>query len=128
MRLVFDRYVSESLKWKTREGRNNGKQSTQYRITDSTIIKDIKLRELLSDINTKRDLTIYLAEKAVAYSKSPSSDLKKFMVTFDTITVGNTDIPEILVCHDHEEADTLILLHATAIEETAHLDICASDT
>ena len=105
VRLVFDRYVAESLKWKTREGRNKGIKSTQYRIKDSTIIQDIKLKVLLSDINTKRDLPIYLAEKAIAYSKFPSSDIKKFMVTYDTTTRGNTDIPDNLVYHDHEEAD-----------------------
>ena len=128
VRLVFDRYVKESLKWMTREGRNKGVKSTQYRIQDSTIIKDVKLKDLLSDVNTKKDLTIYLSEKSITYSRSPSSELDKFMVTFETSTRGNIDIPENLVNHDHEEADTLILLHASTVDRTARLDICASDT
>ena len=123
VRLVFDRYVSDSLKWLTREGRNKGVKSTQYRINDSTIIKGVKLKDLLSDINTKSDLTSYLAEKCLSQWIDTN-----FMVTFQTTTRGNTDVPENLVHHDHEEADTMILLHASTIEKDAKLDIYASDT
>ena len=128
VRLVFDRYTANSLKWMTREGRKKGIKSVQYRITDSSVIKDVKLKELLSDVETKKELTIYLAEKTLAYSKSPSAALKRFMVTFETTTRSNTDVPDQLIHHDHEEADTLILLHAATVDTTARLDICASDT
>ena len=127
-RLAFDRYVVTSLKWMTREARKNRMKSTQYRIMDATIIKDVKLKQLLSHVNTKKDQTIYLAEKSLAYSKSPSTKLKKFMVTYDTLTRGNTDVPESLIHHDHEEADTLILLHAASLHPSSRVDIYASDT
>lgn len=127
VRLVFDRYVTNSLKWMTREGRKKGINSTQYRITDSSIIKDVKLKELLSDVETKRDLTIYLAEKALSYSRLSSSALGRFMVTFDTTTRSNSQVPDQLIHHDHEEADTLIILHAASVDPAARLDICASD-
>ena len=54
--------------------------------------------------------------------------MKKFMVTYDTSTKGNIDIPSSLIHRDHEEADTIILLHASTIDSSAHLDIHASDT
>ena len=50
------------------------------------------------------------------------------MVTYDTATGGNIDVPDSLIHHDHEEGDTLILLHAATLDPTARLDICARDT
>ena len=47
VRLIFDRYVSDALKSKTREGRNKGIKSTQYRINDAAVIKNIKLRVVI---------------------------------------------------------------------------------
>ena len=68
--LVFERYVTNSLKWMTREGRKKGIKSVQYRITDSSLIEHFKLQELFSDVETKSSLTIYLVAKALSYSKS----------------------------------------------------------
>ena len=57
VRLVFDRYIQNSLKSKTRNERSKGKMSTHYRINDQTVITNISLKELLSDIRTKSELT-----------------------------------------------------------------------
>ena len=123
VRLVFDRYISESLKAKTREGRGKCITSTQYRINDNTVIKDIKLKELLSDIRTKSDLTAYLSEKVLN-----SNRFSNLMVTYHTHTIGNIIIPECLQSHDHEEADTLLLLHLFTIKKDSHVYVFASDT
>ena len=50
------------------------------------------------------------------------------MVTFDTTTRSNTDVPDPLIHHECEEADTLILLHAAPVDSAAHLGVCTSDT
>ena len=99
VRLMFDRYIHNSLKSKTRDERSKGKTSTHYRINDQTVIKNILLKELLSNIRTKSELTSYLAGKVLAHSKSHSNRFKMFMVTYQTYTLGNID--------DHKEADTL---------------------
>ena len=125
IRLVFDRYISDSLKFKTRQGRTKPIQSIHYNINDSTVIKDITLKELLANIDTKKELTEYLAEKIISYSKSVA---RRIMVTYDTKTEGNTYIPEILSQHDHEEADTLIILHASTVDRSSLLHVAASDT
>ena len=123
VRLVFDRYIAESLKSKTREGRGKCITSTQYRINDNTVIKDIKLKELLSDIRTKSDLTAYLSEKVLN-----SNRFSNLMVTYHTHTIGNITIPECLQSHDHEEAHTLLLLHLFTIKKDSHVYVFASDT
>ena len=87
IRLVFDRYISDLLKFKTRQGRTKCIQSIHYKINDSTVIKDITLKELLANIDTKKELTEYLAKKIISYSKSVA---RRIMVTYDTKTEGNT--------------------------------------
>ena len=82
----------------------------------------------MSDIRTKSEITSYLAEKALAHCKSHSNRFKMFMVTYQTYTLGNIDVPECLRSHDHGEADTLLLLHASTIDEDAHVSVYASDT
>ena len=80
VRLVFDKYIDSSLKDTMRQKRTKGK-STYYRVTDSTVIQNITLTNFLSNIKTKAELTEYLAMKCLAYSKSPVSKMKKFLVT-----------------------------------------------
>ena len=50
------------------------------------------------------------------------------MVTAGTKTKGNTDVPDNLASHSQEEADTLLLLHATTISDDAELTISSPDT
>lgn len=68
VRLVFDRYINTSLKEKLRTKMTKG-QSTYYHVKDNTLIQNISLKDFLSDISTKEELTEYLADKVVCHSK-----------------------------------------------------------
>ena len=59
VRVLFYRYDELSLKSKTRDYRTSGIQ-IQYKVDDDTNIENITSEKFLSQINTKRDLTIYL--------------------------------------------------------------------
>ena len=117
--------VDSSLKDKMHQKRTKGK-STHYRVTDSTLIQTITLKNFLSNIKTKEELTEYLAGKCLAYSKSPVSKLKKFLVTSGTET--RPSIPDVLLTHSQEEADTLLILHALTVDRDAKLVIDSPDT
>jgi len=80
VRLVFDRYMKTSLK---EQVRTKGK-STYYHVKDTTLIQNISLKDFLSDIHTKEELTEYLADKVVRHNRSSNNRLKKFMVTSGT--------------------------------------------
>ena len=49
-------------------------------------------------------------------------------MTYGTESKGNEFVPEILLNHSHEEADTLILLHALTVNKDAELVIDSPDT
>jgi len=51
IRLVFDRYITSSLKEQCREKRRPGKQ-IKYSLKDSTSLEGVKLKEFLSHIET----------------------------------------------------------------------------
>jgi len=93
-----------------RTKRTKGK-STYYHVKKTTLIHNISLKDFLSDIRTKAELAEYLADKVVRHSRSPNNRLKKYMVTSGTQTKGNVDIPDSLLTHSQEEADTLLILH-----------------
>ena len=108
VRLVFDRYINESLKARTRSKRTSGHE-VKYRISDVTNISNISLKQLLSHIDTKQDLTIYLSNHTVEALEEIN---KRYVVTVDTISRTNIEqFPEDMRQHDHEEADTLLVLH-----------------
>ena len=89
---------------------------------DNTLIQNISLKDFLSDIRTKGELSEYLADKVVCHSKSPNSGLKIFMVTSGAQTKGNVAVPVSLLTHSQEEADTLVVLHAlTVLNDTARV-------
>jgi len=127
VRLVFDRYLKTSLKEQMRTERTHGK-STYYHVKDSTLIQNITLKGFLSDIRTKAELTEYLADKIVFHSRSLNNRLKKLMVTSGTRTRGNVEIPDSLLTHSQEEADTLIVLHALTLPREAELVVTSPDT
>ena len=64
IRLVFDQYLNCSLKEQYCEKRTSGRQ-IKYLIRDSAPLKGITLKYFLSHIETKSDLTTYLAECCV---------------------------------------------------------------
>ena len=64
----------------------------------------------MSHILTKNDLTIYLGEYCIDVLSKVG---KRFVAVFDTKGITNiSQYPEELLQHNHEEADTLILLQA----------------
>ena len=54
--------------------------------------------------------------------------MKKFLVTSGTETKGNTSIPDVLLTHSQEEADTLLILHALTVDKDAELVVDSPDT
>ena len=75
VRLVFYRYTKTSLKEQMRTERAKGK-STYYHVKDNTLLQNISLKDSLSDIRTKGELTEYLADKIVCHSKNSNNRLK----------------------------------------------------
>ena len=59
---------------------------------------------------------------------TPHNKLKRFLATSGTYTKGNIDVPDILLTHSHEEADTLIVLHALTIQKDAEVIVDSPDT
>ena len=125
--LVFDQYKDSSLKGQMRKKQTKGK-STYYRIQDNSMIRNITLKDFLSHVKTKSELVEYLATKTLVHSKSVQNQLNKFMVTTGTKTKGNIDVPDNHASHSHEEADILLLLHATTISDDAELTISSPET
>jgi len=50
------------------------------------------------------------------------------MVTSGTQTTGNVNIPDSLLTHSQEEADTLLILHAVSVPHEAELVVSSPDT
>ena len=107
IRVIFDRYVSNSLKGATRGKRCDG-NATNYRVTDDTTnIEGISMKSFLSHVETKHYLTEYLAKNLIAQFIQTK---KHFVVVYHNISVSNIlDYNANLAVDRHEEADTLIL-------------------
>lgn len=120
--LVMDRYLDKSLKNQTRSKRA-AKQARQFVITPTTNIQNVSMKDLLSHTKTKRELIVFLCEQVLA-----NSTLKRFCVTYDNVTRGNFDLPIRLGTHSHEEADTLMILHASTLHERSKVVVDSPDT
>ena len=128
--VVFDRYLESSLKESAREKRGRRLKVTKCEIADNPSLNKIhSMRKILSHINTKQRLTIYLGRYL---SNARSTRGKRFVISYNTRTVSN--IPEIDGRFDgntHEEADTLMLLHAIDVAHLnpfRHVSIISPDT
>lgn len=98
-RVVFDRYIDQSLKNKTR--RKRAATSVEYEIHPEMKLT-MSIKELLSASSTKKKLTCMLGQGLLEYFPRESSFL--LVVVYDTVIKGH-DFEE---AHTHEEADTLI--------------------
>ena len=106
-RVIFDLYFETSLKPKTKNDRINSTE-IQYKVDDSTIIKYLKTSEFLSHIKTKQNMTVYLSQKLeTALTKTNIS----CVINYKNKCLTNVmDFTYGLQGHNHEEADTLIIL------------------
>ena len=99
VRLIFDRCLAASLKEKTREKWTAGKE-IKYRVSDKTNIVNILLKQFLSHIDIKAELTTYLPEKALGNFKNKSNT--QFVVVHDAVAENNFEtFPEALKTHTH---------------------------
>ena len=112
VRLVFDRYISDSFKIRTRRKRTSRK-GICYKILDSTNISSISLKSLLQHIDAKQDLPVYLAKKSKSRYEAVNQQYK---VTYDRISESDIEsFLDVMKMHDHEEADTLLIPHCFSI-------------
>ena len=92
---------------------------------ETTLIQNICLNDVLSNIKAEAELTPYLAAENTDHNKGTTTKLKKCIVTSGTGTNGITCVPSILDTHSREEADTLILYHALSIGKHAEVVIAS---
>ena len=129
-RVIFDRYIENSLKSQTRVKRNSGTAPIKFRINDETNIKNVPLKIFLFHVETKSQLTKYLGEILLhEYHGSQFS----LIIVYGTTTYSNRPAvfsPTILH-HNHEEADTIIPLHvldALDLSPYCNIDVRSPDT
>ena len=85
----------------------------RYQVTDNTNISGAKSKKFLLHVKTKNELTNYLAEKAITNFKNVNGG---YAVSYATKCISNLeDFAREMMTHDHEEADTLLLLHAADV-------------
>ena len=116
---MFDRHPHESLKSNTRHHRTSGKEF-RYKITDETNLVNTTMKIFLSHSDKKQEFTVYLAQKTIA---KLSEIGMSYSVTYDTMSITNIgDVAFSIDAYDHEEADTLLILHR--IEVSHRLPFC----
>ena len=109
VQVVFDRYnIPVSLENATRQKRLRGSESIAYHITDNTRINNITIKTLLPSVQTKEELTAYLANKII----SRFTELKLHVIVAWREEVAATHITVQHLRSSHEEADTKLILHA----------------
>ena len=128
VRLIFDCYAKTSLKNKTHEKRTGG-VNIRYIIEDNTNIESIAFKKFLSNIQTKHDLTIYLANYA---KQTFESSNKKYVIVYETKSESNLEnYDSNLLTHCQEEEDTLMILCTIDVSKQnpfAELIISSPDT
>ena len=85
VRVVFDQYITDSLKNATQKKRTGGVQK-QYNVRDNTALDKTSMKDFLSHIETKKQLTVYLGHYI---SQALSTAGKRFAVSYGQITEHN---------------------------------------
>jgi hypothetical protein len=102
---------------------------TRFIIKKDTNIEGITMKTLLLHFLTKQELTIFLGKELSHHLECLG---KRYVVVYDTTLQTNiTELDEDLFEHLHEEADTLIILHALDVSSTSsfkELTISSPDT
>ena len=114
VRIVFDQYISGSLKETTRDKRTVKTTPIHYHVNDDTEIKNMKV--FLSHINTKAELTKYLSDKLISYFQGKA---KRVLVMHHTTMEASCPLSDMVSMpemaagqHNLEEGDQLVLLNA----------------
>ena len=99
LHLIFDTYKEDSLKNSTRSKRNQKYSGAAYHVSDGSLLKNISLKDFLSNIKTKKELTEYIAKKV--------RDCERFnhvVISYNNKTISNIPLSNI-EDNNHEEAD-----------------------
>ena len=78
-------------------------------IADDTTVANKSLKQLLSDIETKQQLTVSLSEYVISKFEWLGID---YVISYDS--VSNTNLGMFIgrnLHHSHEEADTVLIMH-----------------
>ena len=134
-RVLFDQYLDNSLKDKTRAKRSTATDCSSvivgYDIHDEMSIKTIPLRDLLASSKTKGQLTRYFAE-GLLQEFAGMTDIRMIVSYDTTISINQPHVlPDNFSSHTHEEADTQIPLHVlNSIQECTlrHIVVESLDT
>jgi len=107
-RIIFDEYLLNSLKSKTRAKRATCTQTAElnFHINGNMSLAAVSLKDILSSTRTKRNLTEYLAEMLLKRFSRPL-----IVVQGNKARGKNCVVSSSVATHSHEEADTLIPLH-----------------
>ena len=106
--LVFDTYLENSLKNSMRRKRAGKTTPVKFKVTDNTNITNISMRTFLSHSKTKDELTVYLADKTIAFAQKMKRNLVVSLRNEAKASDG-TDVTALK--STHEEADTKIILY-----------------
>ena len=101
----------------------------RYKVTDNVNISGTTPKMFLLHVKTKNELKNYLAEKAIINLKNVNGG---YAVGYAAECISNLeDFAKEMMTHDHEEADTLLLLHVadvSARNRFTEFHICSPDT
>ena len=129
VRVIFDFYEQLSLKNATRKKRGSSTSNLDRFILDDNTRLSYSLSRLLSNVQTKQEITVYLAGKCRTFLENNGI---KHLVSANHETHGN--LPCIEIMNNHEEADTLMIWHCvhfnstTMKEESSSITVFSPDT
>ena len=126
--IVFDSYTSSQLP----KIRNVKKSSSNllYEIIDHTNIDKVSLTDFLSSETTKRDLTLYLANKYISFFTTKVSQC--YAVAQNLLLSADQSFTQPIMTVNHDEADTLLVWFSIYCKlqfgADISIDIICSDT
>ena len=85
-------------------------EHVRYHIMDSTSLKNITLKQLLSHSLTKHELTVYFSDKLLRYSSRTENMFQVIVAYSNKCKSHFSDVTHLK--STHEEADTKIILLA----------------
>ena len=91
----------------TRAKRQGQRPAISYRITDSTNISKVTMEKLLAHVDTKMELSSYLARKTIEQGQSRG---KRVIAWSNQCQASRQEMSHL--SSDQEEADTKLILHA----------------